>query len=95
MRSADAIRGAPVEVRIDELVVTGFPLAHPERLAPAVEAALSARLAAAPPPPGPARRADPVVVATSELAGTGVEDLAGAVAATVDRTIRSRLGGGA
>jgi hypothetical protein len=43
----------PISVHIDELVLTGVPLIHQERLGPAVEAALTRRLAAgadAPPP---------------------------------------------
>lgn len=36
----------PISVHIEELVLTGVPLMHQERLGPAVEAALTRRLAA-------------------------------------------------
>jgi hypothetical protein len=72
-----------VSVRIEELVVTGFPLAHPERLAPAVESALATRLAAPAQP----------VVDVHELHAAGVDELASAVAASVDGEIRARLQG--
>jgi len=78
-------RSASVSVRIEELVVSGFPLAHPEGLAPAVERALANRLAA------PAQQVvDPGM---PELASAGVDELAGAIAAAVDHELRPRLGG--
>ena len=99
-----------IEVRIEELVVTGFPLAHPERLAPAVESALAARLAdtryqvATRYMDVAARDTARYLVATRsgvlapeggvlELADAGVDELAGAVAASVDRAIRARREG--
>ena len=83
MRPTVGERAAPVSVRIEELVVTGFPLVHPERLAPAVERALAARLA------GPAQP----VADVHELRAAGIDELAGAVAASVDGEIRARLEG--
>ena len=50
-----------VEIHIDELVVTGLPVAHPERLSAAVADAIRARLRAEPvPDAGPAVLADAV-----------------------------------
>lgn len=72
------------EVRIEELVVTGFPLVHPERLAPAVESLLAERLAA--PATGSAAPAG-----DWELTGSGADDLAETVASSVESAIRERL----
>ena len=71
-----------IDVRIDELVVTGFPLAQPERLAPAVERTLAVQLAG---PPSPVD--DPY-----ELPAADVDELARAVAAAVAGAIHAHLG---
>jgi hypothetical protein len=83
----------PLELRIEELVVTGFPLEHPERLAPAVESALGVRLAGTPVAGGPAFPSEANVSATHELEMAGVDELADAVALALDAAIRERFGG--
>jgi hypothetical protein len=72
---------APISVHIEELVLTGVPLAHQERLGPAVEAALCRRLAAgaSAAPPRPPARLTP-------------EALADTIAATVHEAIQAAGG---
>jgi hypothetical protein len=92
VRNARSPEASPLDVRIAELVVEGLPLTHPERLAGAVEEALTARLAAAPPRPAAVVPVDAGWESTRELAGTGVDELADAVAASVEDAIRARFG---
>jgi len=71
-----------LRVHITELVVGGVPLAHEERLGPAVEAALTRRLE------GDARAAPPPRAA----AAAGPEALADAIAASVHEAIEAAGG---
>jgi hypothetical protein len=75
----------PIEVHIAELVVSGVPVVHEERLGPAVEAALSRRLGLgvnASPQPSPPR----------ELSAVTPEALADTIAAAVHDAIRDAGG---
>jgi hypothetical protein len=71
----------PISVHIEELVLTGVPLVHHERLGPAVEAALALRLAADVPAPPPR---PPAALTPEALADT--------IAATVHEAIQAAGG---